>query len=234
MIGWLIFIRAKSKRLPYKCYLNLNGKTIFGHLLEKANESGIECKDIYLCTSDCASNDLLVEHAKERGVNILRGSEDFPLKRLSKPIDENVFEKYSHLVRICGDSPLYSFKLALKCYSNYCEPSIFAITNTIYRNFPSGMSIEIYNSNILKTLLEHNPNFYKLEHMSHIIKLSGLPIANINISKPFLDGESIKLTIDTFHDYLNLSKYISKGIEKKLDHIVDNLVFRDMEVYKDF
>ena len=118
-ICWLIFARAKSKRLPNKCYFDINGEIILERLVTKAKKAGIRLKDIFLCTSDDKSCEKLSSIAIEKKINVLTGAEDFPLKRICSTKAMGEFKKYSNLVRICGDSPFYSFNLALRAFKKY-------------------------------------------------------------------------------------------------------------------
>ena len=72
-------------------------------------------------------------------INVISGAEDFPLKRICSSKAKKVLKNII-TVRICGDSPFYSFNLALRAYKKYEEisPDFFCIT--ILKNFPNGLS----------------------------------------------------------------------------------------------
>ena len=78
----LIPVRLASKRLPNKCYFDINGEIILERLVKKAKKAGIRLKDIFLCTSDDKSCKKLSSIAIEKKINVLTGDEDFPLKRI--------------------------------------------------------------------------------------------------------------------------------------------------------
>ena len=107
--AWLIFIRSQSKRLPNKCYLKFKGKNTLERLVNSAISEKIDRRDIFLCTSIHDSCDELVSIAENLGINILRGPEDYPIKRFFNEKAIQRLFKYYFIVRICGDSPFYPF-----------------------------------------------------------------------------------------------------------------------------
>ena len=72
-------------------------------------------------------------------INVVAGSEQYPLKRILKAKD--AISRYSKLVRICGDSHLYS-QYSNQRYKTRCKGEIDFITNTRW-NFPSGQSVNL-------------------------------------------------------------------------------------------
>ena len=131
-IAWLIFARANSKRLPNKCYKKIGGYITLERLVIKALASGIDKNDLFLCTSFEPSCDKLVEVSSKLGINIIRGDEDYPIKRICTNEAIRKLSLYKNIVRICGDSPLYSFELVIKSEKAYREKSnnFFCLTNT--------------------------------------------------------------------------------------------------------
>lgn len=80
-----IFItaRTKSTRLPKKVLLEVRGKTIIEHLIDRLKAAKLPDL-IVLCTSTNPNDDILVEIAKKNGIEYFRGSEDDVLDRFSK------------------------------------------------------------------------------------------------------------------------------------------------------
>lgn len=226
-ICWLIFARAKSKRLPNKCYLDLDGEIILERLVSKAEKAGITLKDIFLCTSEDKSCDKLSNIATQKKINVISGAEDFPLKRICSSKAKKVLGNYKHLVRICGDSPFYSFNLALRAYKKYKEhsPDFFCITNTRKRNFPNGLSLEIYSCKHLFEMLNIYIELQEIEHMSDLINLSKKEIIDVVTTTNFLINFPKKLTIDTYSDYLYICDLINTDLEKELEYEIINTSF---------
>ena len=110
-IAWIIFIRSSSTRLPGKCYLPLSGLTCLEHIVSSALSSGISKSDIFLATSDSVGDQKIIDIAAGLGINVILGSELYPIKRYF--INRSSLEGYSHVARICGDSPFYQFSYLL-------------------------------------------------------------------------------------------------------------------------
>jgi spore coat polysaccharide biosynthesis protein SpsF len=83
-----IFItaRTKSTRLPKKVLLEIKGKKIIEHLIERlklAKKPDL----IVLCTSTNPNDTVLIDIAKKNGIEFFAGSEDDVLDRFSKAAD---------------------------------------------------------------------------------------------------------------------------------------------------
>jgi len=224
-IAWLIFSRAKSKRFPKKCYQKIIGETILERLVRKAIYSNIKKNDIFLCTSNDNSCDELESIGIDIGINILRGDEEFPIKRIMSPEAINKLKNYKYIVRICGDSPLYSFNLAKKAAKFYQnnQNNIFCITNTRKRNFPGGLSLEIYNYEKLINLLNLYQELQNEEHMSNLINFSKEKIIDIYPKINLKNYFPNKLTIDEKKDLHYLTALIKSNIEEKLEKVINKI-----------
>ena len=174
-IAWLVFIRADSRRLPGKCYLDISGKNVLGWLSTRSGEAGVNKKDIFLCTSEKESNELIISQARQLGHNVLLGPEEYPVQRISENWDR--LSGYKFIVRICGDSPMYPFRYVRHVVDMLERYDPVAITNTRLRNFPSGFSIEVYEATYLRNFFEENMVLTEQEHMSTILR-----------DKPFVDS----------------------------------------------
>ena len=170
--AWLIFIRSNSSRLKNKCYLKFNDKTILEHLIERALSSNIKSKDIFLMTTEDDEDQELLHIADRMSINYLLGPEKFPIQRITNNLSS--LKNYTHFIRICGDSPFYSFKFVANILASAKNIDFDFLTNTRLRNFPSGMSIEIYKSQYLLSLLKQNPLYTEEEHMSRLCLLPSL------------------------------------------------------------
>ena len=205
-MAWLIFIRADSRRLPGKCYLDISGKNVFGWLSARSGEAGVDKEDLFLCTSDKESNRQIIKQAECLGHSVLIGPEEYPIERISQNWDRLL--AYSFIVRICGDSPMYPFRFVKRVTGMLEKYAPMAITNTRLRNFPSGFSIEVYETSYLKHVLCKEKGLTKEEHMSALLQnrlyTEGCRTIDISSSNGFnIFGEK-KYTLDTVSDLVVL------------------------------
>jgi len=78
-----ISVRTKSKRLPKKALLEIKGKTVVEHLVDRLKLAKIPDL-IVLCTSTNPDDDILIDIARRNGIEYFRGSEDDVLYRYFK------------------------------------------------------------------------------------------------------------------------------------------------------
>ena len=207
-IAWLVFIRADSRRLPGKCYLDISGKNVFGWLSARSGEAGVDKKDLFLCTSNKENNKRIIKQAEALGHNVLIGPEDYPTQRISQNWDS--LSDYTFIVRICGDSPMYPFRFVKQVAGMLEKHEPVAITNTRLRNFPSGFSIEVYETSYLKHVCTKDKGVTKNEHMSVLLQ-----------SKPYTEtSRTIDITSANGFNVFGEQKYT-------LDAVSDLVVLRD-------
>lgn len=76
-------VREKATRLPKKVLLNIKGKTVTEHLIDRLKKAKL-ADLIVLCTSVHPDDTILVDIAKRAGISYFRGSEDDKLDRYLK------------------------------------------------------------------------------------------------------------------------------------------------------
>lgn len=101
-VGFLITVRLKSSRLPKKVMLEVAGKPVISHMLDRVKAAkGID--KIVICTSINQQDDPLSRMAEHENVFCSRGSEDDVLMRLYEAALEY---KIDFIVNLTADCPL--------------------------------------------------------------------------------------------------------------------------------
>ena len=104
-IGALIPIRLRSERLPGKALLDLCGKPVCYHLLDRV----VACryienpKNVVVCTTEDPSDDPLVAAVEKYGCSVFRGAQDDIIARFAGAMDAFNFD---YVVQADGDDPL--------------------------------------------------------------------------------------------------------------------------------
>ena len=100
-VGYLLIGRLKSKRLPNKLLLNIKGKPIISHLLDRLKLSK-KIDEIVICTSTSKQDQPLEKIAKDNNVNCFFGDPDDVLVRMY-----DAAKKYNleYILTITADSP---------------------------------------------------------------------------------------------------------------------------------
>ncbi|MFC1954515.1 cytidylyltransferase domain-containing protein [Chloroflexota bacterium] len=101
-VGVFIAVRMNSTRLPQKALLDIEGKTLIAHLIERVKKSNLP-NIIVVCTSTHPDDAILTAIAKQAGVKAFTGSETDVAARFLEAARE---ERVDVIVRVTGDCPL--------------------------------------------------------------------------------------------------------------------------------
>ena len=203
----IIQARTSSKRLPGKVLLKIYGKTIIEHVVSNIKKSQ-NVSDVIVATSKNVSDNKLVNLLKKKKINFYRGDLNNVALRYLTIAKKMKIKKF---IRINADSPLIDYRIidrAINIYKkNYNKFDL--ITNVFPKTFPSGQSVEIIKTNLLKNNL-HKMNKFELEHVTRYFYLNS---KSFRIKNFILKNNKfrLKLSIDTKKDLLLIKKKISKN-----------------------
>lgn len=223
-IAWLVFIRAGSARFPGKCFSSILGKNALQWISERSRLTGVSPQDVILCTSSNRGNQRLIDQATVLGHQWIAGPEDYPIKRLTN--NQSHLQPYKYIVRICGDSPFYPFAFVSRLVDTFDPLSPLAITNTRLRCFPSGYSIEIYETTSLFTLLSRQSDLVFNEHMAEILltdfydEYNSIDILPVD---PISFFTSKRYTLDYPDDVHHLEQEVLSGRVSMYDNMLNGI-----------
>ncbi len=199
----IIEARMNSSRLPGKVlYKSKNIPMI--HLMLKRLKRSKKVKQIILATTKNKKDNKLVNSIK-LPVKFFRGSENNVIHRVL-----SAAKKYNveHIVKICGDSPLIDVKIVDKMINLYFMHKPDYMSNNMKKTFPDGMDIEIFPYSTLEKSYHISKTNLNKEHVTYFIRKSNL-FKKLNFKankKNFFP--KLKLTLDTYNDYIFLDKII--------------------------
>lgn len=101
-IGVLVAVRMKSTRLPQKAMIEIQGKTVIEHLLERVKAAKMP-NVIVVCTSTHPDDAILIDVARKVGVKWFSGSEEDVMERFLQAARQ---EGVDIIIRVTGDCPL--------------------------------------------------------------------------------------------------------------------------------
>ena len=156
--------RSSSTRFPKKILHKIYGKTLIEHVILKISKSK-NVSNIVVATSNNKSDDSLVDILEKNKIEYFRGGLKNVAKRLLHVAEKH---KKKYFIRINADSPLIDFKLinlAIKILKNFGKDKYDLITNAFPRSFPSGQSVEIIRTSLLKKNIK-KMNKLELEHVT--------------------------------------------------------------------
>jgi len=116
-VGYLVTARLKSTRLPRKLLLEIKGKSVISHMIDRLKLAN-NVDEIILCTSITKQDKPLGVLAKENNVQCFFGNSDDVLKRLLGAADKF---KLDYILNITADCPFVDPFYADKIVEEYLE-----------------------------------------------------------------------------------------------------------------
>lgn len=203
-----IIARTNSTRLPRKVLLEINGRRVIEHIIDRIKEVK-DIDEIYIATSTHPDDKILGEIATQNNIKIHYGSETSVIDRMLE-ISEK--ENAKSLIRITGDNI-------------FTDPEILEMTLTAHieskaeysraEKLPIGTTAEVIDVEALKRCYSSiDPEkseylFYYIFDPTKYKTLVMLPNHNSYIK------EYASLTIDTPSD-MERTKYIFDNIDSKI------------------
>lgn len=184
----IIQARLGSTRLPGKTLMEIAGRPMLAHVIERASAiPGVE--GIVLATSVNPLDDRLVQFAQEAGLPWVRGREDDVLDRFRVAISEHPAEA---VVRVTPDCPLLDPGVSGLVVAEYLrrKGSVDYVSNVHPPTYPDGLDTEVFSRQGLErawreahlpvdrehvtTYIWRNPERFRLANVSHTEDLSTL------------------------------------------------------------
>jgi len=222
-IGIIIQARMGSTRLPNKIMLDLAGKPVLWHVVERCKKANVD--EVIVATSINKENDIIEKFCKENDYLCFRGNEDDVLKRYyecAKKFDLNT------IIRVTGDCPLISPEIINCAIKKFKEKKVDYMSNVAKRSFPRGLDVEVFSFNTLKKANNLAKDKFYREHVTAFI-YNNPKIFKINdlIAEGILKRSDIRICIDTKKDLNLLTKIYTFLYTGKIIPIEEVIKFLD-------
>lgn len=192
----IIQARTSSKRFYNKVFLDIKGKPVIWHLIERLKKSNL-VNHILLATTKKSSDFKLVEWAKKNNTDFFTGNENNVLKRYYKAAKK---VKADIIVRITADDPLKDPFLIDEVISLLINEKLDFACNNNPPSFPEGLDVEVFTFNSLKKAYKNVKSDFDKEHVTQFFHDN----QNIFKQKNLMsmdDLSSHRWTIDYQEDY---------------------------------
>lgn len=206
-IAAIIQARTGSSRLPGKVLMDISGKSLLWHIIQRLKS----CKKIDLiivATSDKEADKPLIDLAAECRVESFAGSEDDVLDRFYQAAKKFNIDA---AIRITGDCPLIHPETVDRMVSLFSEKRIdYVCGNPAFCSVEQGS--ELISMRALEKIKKSAKNDYQKEHLTIFIQENPqlFKIEMID-PEPIFARQDINLAVDTFDDFK-----LIKEIYKKL------------------
>lgn len=195
-VGVITQARMTSTRLPGKVLIEVGGRTLLDHHLDRLAAGGLP---VLVATTTNDTDDPVVEVARSRGLAVFRGSEDDVLSRFHGCAQQHGLDV---VVRVTSDCPLIDGDLvagAVEEFLDAGDPDLY-LSNTLERSFPRGFDFEVFSAAALAEAHERATEPAQREHVTPYLhgNVSGR-VHRRTIAWP-VDKSAYRVTLDTPDD----------------------------------
>ena len=199
--------RMTSSRLPGKPMMEVCGRPMLGHLVDRLK--AVESIDmIVLATTTNQTDDVMAQYACSIGIEVFRGDEDDVMGRVvnaGKSVDADV------IVEITGDCPIIDPEIIEQAIRSYQENTYDYVGNQHVRSYPDGMDVQVF---ALETLVRSEAMTNKpldREHVTLHIRNNPQIFSHLNlVAPPEQHWPDLGLTLDEQRDFDLLKLIIEK------------------------
>lgn len=199
--------RMTSSRLPGKPMLEVCGRPILGHLVDRLK--AVESIDvIVLATTKNQTDDVMAEYASSVDIEVFRGDEEDVMGRVvdaGRSVDADV------IVEITGDCPIIDPEIVEQAIRCYRENSYDYVGNQHVRSYPDGMDVQVF---ALETLIRSEAmtnDPLDREHVTLHIRNNPHIFSHLNlVAPPEQHWPDLGLTLDEKRDFDLLKIIIEK------------------------
>lgn len=169
MVGAIIQARMASTRLPRKTLMEIEGKPMLWHLIERLKHSKLVDK-IIIATTYNPKDKAIVDFAKKYSLLVMRGNEDDVLDRFYQAAK---IIKANTIVRVTPDCPLLDPKIVDEVIAEFLKGGYDYVTNTLIYTYPDGLDVEVFSFDALRKAHREAKSKAEREHITLYIRNSG-------------------------------------------------------------
>ena len=158
----IIQARMGSTRLPSKVFMDLAGRPVLAHVIERLRRSRLTSE--FIVATTISSDDLpIVGLCAEMGVRVYCGHADDPLERYYQAARLYGGE---HIIRIKGDCPAIDPEIVDQAIRLHLQMGADYTTNTLQRTYPVGQDVEILRRRTLEQVWRNAGLRSEREHIT--------------------------------------------------------------------
>lgn len=198
--------RLNATRLPNKMLLDLGGKPVLQHAIDRLKK----CKTLHNIIVASPDKEL-VDFAYSKGIwgYPSTGDENNVLLRYIKAAS---WAGSTLVVRITGDCPLIDPEMVDNCVSEYVNSRVDIVTNVFRRTYPKGFDCEVLHINTLKRIYHLTADHRYREHVT----LFAYENPSLFVFKSIFQNKDyswINLSIDDQFDIDKMRLLVSQGYD---------------------
>lgn len=221
MIAAIIQARMGSSRLPGKIMLNVCGKSMLEHLIDRIKNSK-KLDKIIVATSTNPEDDEIVNFCSLNNISFFRGSENDVLSRY---FETAKFFSVNTIIRLTADTPILDSNTIDKIIQVYQENNFDFVSNSspLPRTYPDGYNVEILSFEILEKIHKNAVNPSDREHVTTFITMQPekFNLYRVDYSK---DLSKYRFNLDYEEDYQLIKCIFENFYEKNPNFLLEDVV----------
>ena len=197
----LLQARMDSSRLPGKVMMELEGKSLLSHVIERVLKV---VPDIFIITTPESTE--IIEYAKTN--NICYSLDHVPRDVLDSYYQCANSYGIEHIIRITADNPLIRPETISKVISFYFHGDYdWAANCRLKTTFPVGDDVEIFSFKVLEKAFNNTSDKYDREHVTPYI-YNHPELFKLGVLENDSDQSNLRWTVDTMEDLENVRKLV--------------------------
>jgi spore coat polysaccharide biosynthesis protein SpsF len=194
----VIQARMGSSRLPGKSLIDLAGKPLLQHVVERLQRASL-ITEVVIATSDHPRDNPIEALATDLDIRPVRGSENDVLARYALAAWQ---ANATTIVRVTADCPLIDPDITDMVIDSFqSDPGCVYAANVVERTFPRGCDVEVFSADALYTADREARLPFEREHVTpHLLSNPGrFPQQSLTAPEKWR-RPSYRLCVDTHED----------------------------------
>lgn len=190
--------RYSSSRLPGKIMRHICGRPIIDYIVERIT-SVVSPLNMCVATSTDASDDIIEDYCREKGLNCYRGSLTDVAKRF---LDAALANGWDYAVRINGDNFFVETNVLKHLMGKAITGQFDFLSNTHGKTFPQGMSVEIVKTSFYAEAYRRFSRPEDFEHVTIYLHKNGIGNYYFYDNETCPRAVGLKFAIDEEKDFM--------------------------------
>lgn len=218
----IIQARTGSARLPGKVLMKASGKTMLGHLIERASRAS-SLDEVIVATSTNPENDAIEEECIKLGTGCFRTTGENDV--LNRYLQATRWIKADTAIRITGDSILMDPTIIDYVAGQFFSAKCDCATSYSTKTFPTGLSLSVFTEESLGILNDMELSESDREHviLAYLSNKERFNILEVKAPDKW-NAYPLSLALDTQEDYELITEIIRELSKVKADFGLDDIL----------
>ena len=160
-------MRMGSTRLPGKVLIDIEGKPLLEHVIQRVSASKL-IQGIIIATTKNEKDKAIISFARQRGISCYSGNEEDVLDRFYRAAGRYNIDI---VVRITPDDPFKDPEIIDKVVGYYLshKDEVDYVSNTMKPTYPEGLDVEVFSFSALEKAWREAKRLSEREHVTPYI-----------------------------------------------------------------